>query len=304
MVKKGLFTLILFCSICFSHAQIWVQPNAIWHYDYWTIGSKGFVKIEHVGDSLIQNKTTMVLQSTWFDFQVNEFGTWFLSGIEIGDTNYVYAEGDTIFYLQNNQFYKLFDFSKGIGDSYYIGTTDGGEFCNTTSTAEVSNVGIDNLGYQFLTLSSPPTSDLRMEYGNYNSRFGGGGFLFPQRYYNCDSMAIIDFPIYTFKCFQDDGLFFNPSGEDCEYMLTHLGLEGLKEENGGIYPNPTNNLLYFSDNFDIIEINIMDTKGNLIFKENKKFAKSLDVSFLNTGMYFLIIKGANNENIKYRFVKN
>lgn len=296
------FSLIFFSSHFI--AQIWVQPNAVWHYDYWTVGSKGFVKIEHIGDSIIQNKSTMVLQSTWFDFQMNQLGTWFLSGIEIGDTNYVYAEGDTVFYLQNNQYYKLFDFSRNVGDTYSIGATNGGEFCDTSSTTIVGNVGIDNLGYQFLTLSSPPTSDLRIENGNYNSRFGGGGFLFPQRYYTCDPMVITDIPIFTFKCFQDDELFFNPSGEDCEYMLTHLGLEELNEENMGVYPNPTKGILNFSNHPEIVEIKIIDSKGNLLFKENEKVYGSLDVSFLNPGMYYVLLSDPTNGTINYRFIKN
>lgn len=304
MHKRAVLSFSFIFIISFLNAQNWVQPNATWHYDYWTIGSKGFVKIEHVGDSLIYNKSTMVLQSTWFDFQMNQFGTWFLAGIQTTDTNYVYAEGDTVFYLQNNQFQKLFDFSKSIGDSYSIGVTDGGEFCNTTSTAVVSNVGVDNLGYQFLTLSSPPTSDLRIEYGNYNSRFGGGSFLFPQRYYNCDSMVIIDFPIFTFKCFQDDGMFFNPSGEDCEYMLTHLGMEEINEWNLGVYPNPATEQLIVESDFNVLEMKLIDTKGNLLWKDNQKISKSVDVSFLNPGMYFLVLLGTDSEMYSYRFVKN
>lgn len=304
MLKRAVTSFSFIFLMSFLNAQIWVQPNAVWHYDYWTIGSEGFVKIEHVGDSVIQNKSTMVLQSTWFDFQMNQFGTWFLSGINVGDTNYVYAEGDTVFYLQNNQFQKLFDFSKNVGESYTIGLTDGGEACNTNSTADVSNVGVDNLGYQFLTLSSPPTSDLRIEYGNYNSRFGGGGFLFPQRYFSCDSMVIIDFPIYTFKCFQDDGMFFNPSGEDCEYLLTHLGMEEINKWNLGLYPNPANDQLTVESDFNVLEMKLIDTKGNLLWKDNQKNSKSIDVSFLNPGMYFLVLLGTDSEIYSYRFVKN
>lgn len=304
MLKKAVTSFSFILLVSFLNAQNWVLPNATWHYDYWTIGSEGFVKIEHVGDSVIQNKSTMVFKSTRYDFQMNQFGTWFLAGIQLYDSNYVYAEGDTVFYLQNNQFQKLFDFSKNAGESYTIGFTDGGEFCNTTSTVNVSNVGVDNLGYQFLTLSSPPTSDLRIEYGNYNSRFGGGSFLFPQRYYNCDSMVIIDFPIYTFKCFQDDGMFFNPSGEDCEYLLTYLGLEHLYEWNTSLYPNPTSDKLTIVSDTDFTEIKIVDTKGNLVWKDDEKLTKNLDVSFLNPGMYIIVLSGASNEAHNYRFVKN
>jgi len=303
-VKKVLLLLTLFFVMSHSYAQIWVQPNAVWHYDYWVVGGMGFVKIEHIGDSVIQNKTTMKLQSTWFNFQMNQFGAWFFTGPQISDTNYLYADGDTVFYFQNNQFQKLFDFSKTIGDAYAIGNTSDGEFCNTTSTAEVSNVGIDILGYPILTLSSPPTSDLRIEYGDYNTRFGGGAFLFPQRYYNCDPQVIHDFPIFTFKCFQDDGMFYNPSGEDCEYMLTHLDLEGLNSESPRIYPNPTSSLLNIQTEQEFVELKLVDIKGKVLLKESQNLSKVIDVSFFSPGIYFIELMNVNNDIFNYRFIKN
>jgi hypothetical protein len=235
---------------------------------------------------------------------MNEFGIWFLSGIQINDTNYVYAEGDTVFYLQNNQFQKLFDFSKNTGDTYRIGTTDGGEFCDTASIVDVVNVGIDNLGYQFLTLSSPITSDLKIQYGNYNSRFGGGGFLFPQRYYNCDPLVIIDFPIFSFKCFQDDSLTFNPSGEDCEYLLNNVGLDNLNRSSFTLGPNPADQMLNIKAPSDINTIEVFDTKGKLIMTQSNQGSDAvINISSLATGLYVVKIHGHALMAPMKRFVK-
>lgn len=284
-----------------SYAQIWVQPNAVWHYDYWTIGYSGFVKIQHIGDSVIQGKSTMMFESKDYQFYTDQFGETFLAGPYVMDTTYTYVAGDTVFYLQNNQFFKLFDFSQAIGNSYPIGVTDGNDMCSTSSSTEVIDTGVDGLGYDYITLNSPDTSDLRL-YGDYNTRFGGGNYLFPRRFW-CDPMTIAEYYNFTFKCFQDDGMFYNPSGQDCEYMLTHLELTEMKEKEIVIYPNPTNGLLNIQTEQEFIELKLVDINGKVLLTESQNVTKVIDVSFLNSGIYFIVLTNKNAKVFHSRFIK-
>ena len=284
-----------------SHAPIWVQPNAVWHYDYWVIGGQGFVKIEHIGDSVIQGKSTMMLGTTDYQFSTDQFGDIVFNGAFVWDTNYVYADGDTVFYFQNNQFQKLFDFSQSTGESYLIGETDGNDMCSTSSYTEVTGIGIDGLGYPFISLNSPDTSDLRL-YGDYNKRFGGGQFLLPQRFW-CDPQIIPEYYSFEFKCFQDDGMFYNPSGEDCEYLLTHLGLNEANQPNLNLFPNPAENSIKIQSECNSSTIIITNLNGEIIVELENITNNDIDISFLSPGIYLLNQTTIDGNISISRFVK-
>lgn len=260
------------------------------------------MKIERIGDSIIQGKTTMMLETTDYLFYSDQFGDIVFNGPDVWDTNYVYADGDTVFYFQNNEFQKLFDFSKIVGESYLIGETDGNDMCSTSSYTGVTGTGVDGLGYNFIALSSPDTSDLRLS-GNYNTRFGGGSFLFPIRHW-CDPGIIAHYYDFTFKCFQDDNFFYNPSGEDCEYLLTHLGI--VEKENSAVtlMPNPANDIITI-EYLGVLEVRaLFDVYGKEV--ERDMFiveGNTINISSLKKGVYFLYFKDSNNSFGAIKFIK-
>ncbi len=71
-----------------------------------------------------------------------------------------------------------------------------------------------------------------------------------------------------------------------------------------VYPNPVNNTLFINANEAINNVVIRDLSGKAVFKsENLNTQKGIDVSFLNTGAYFISIETANGtQNAK--FIKN
>lgn len=301
MKQLTILLLTFFLSPISGSTQIWIQPNAVWHYDYWTIGYEGFVKIQHIGDSLIQGKTTKILESKDYQFYSDQFGEIYFAGPYVIDTNYVYAEGDTVFYLQDNQFHKLFDFSKNVGESYLIGNTGGNDMCNTNSYTEVIGTSVDVLGYDFITLSSSDTSELRL-FGDFNTRFGGGEFLLPRKFW-CDPQIVVEYYNFTFKCFQDDGIFYNPSGEDCEYLLTHLGLSDNNNENDKflLFPNPVTDQFSIKSDQPVLAIFITDMNGRILKDYSSQDTNAFNVSEITAGMYFLIIEKENGQILKQKF---
>ncbi|WP_339837503.1 T9SS type A sorting domain-containing protein [uncultured Flavobacterium sp.] len=71
-----------------------------------------------------------------------------------------------------------------------------------------------------------------------------------------------------------------------------------------LYPNPTNHLLNIDvpDNFEVKSINIINQIGQTIINQNENY-KSIDVSTLSNGIYFIKINSENG-TITKQFIKN
>ena len=81
------------------------------------------------------------------------------------------------------------------------------------------------------------------------------------------------------------------------YVYTIVGLEEFTN-NYSISPNPTNGIVTIKTNSaEILTIELVDVFGKFI--DSIKTSDSIDISFLNNGIYFLSIEG-----IKYRIIKN
>lgn len=73
-----------------------------------------------------------------------------------------------------------------------------------------------------------------------------------------------------------------------------------------VYPNPASNELFvsFPDEFFSNEITIFDTLGRQVFRvSNYENNSSIDISFLNNGMYILKMKSNNSEQSKKIIIK-
>lgn len=281
------------------YSQVWVQSNAVWHYEFSSTNTGGFIKVEHIRDTVLDSKNAMVFLSTKFEFAFDPNNTLFLLDNSIIDTNYTWTNGDTVFYWQDDKFEILYNFSETIGESWIIGTNgDGFNDCSETSTVQVVNQGlIDIGGLEFLTLDlfSDDTSDLKLR-GSYNSRFGNHSelntqynFLFPRKSF-CSNPEIDDTYLYKFRCFQDEQVTYNPSGEDCEYPLGIVGIKKVEFYNNNIFPNPTNGLINVCTENELTDMFIYDSSGQevekftLIGNENE-----IEVS-LEKGTYFVYFK--------------
>jgi len=68
-----------------------------------------------------------------------------------------------------------------------------------------------------------------------------------------------------------------------------------------VYPNPVNNTLFVNTNTTVNKLTIRDLSGKAVYNQvNPNTEKGLDVSFLNTGAYFISIETANGiENAKF-----
>jgi hypothetical protein len=280
--------LIIFSPISLSaQNSIWVKPNAVWHYDYWTIGWFGFMKIEHNGDTIIQGKNAMHFVLTDYAFTYNQQGQTVPYGLFPAGDFYTYSEGDTVFYLQNEAFQKLLDFSKTTGDSYKIGVTNPSpsDQCSPESWTMLTATGTDVYGYPTITVEPYLNANLKLS-GTFNNRFGGDYFLPLLR--SCDPNIIWEDYIFSFRCFQDDSLAVNPSGVECEYMLTHVGLNAVEDHTVYIGPNPTNGDIYMQSNEQLSRIELFTLAGIRVqTQEVHSSICILEMSKFEPGLYVL-----------------
>jgi predicted small secreted protein len=121
-------------------------------------------------------------------------------------------------------------------------------------------------------------------------------------------MAISDFNTVYFFCqafnqFWDFGSITPFTTSNCAV----LGTSSLEKSNFKIYPNPTANELNFDLNSvsDILKIKIYNTLGSQIISEKiiSENNKNLDVSLLDSGVYFIELQDQNNNRFVQRFVK-
>lgn len=315
IIKKQISILLIFCLLNLpSFAQIWVQPNAVWHYDFSNGSSGGFVKIEYIKDTLLDAKVSKMFLTTKFEFVVDQNNVTQFLGSTVVDSNYTWNNSDTVFYWKNNQFEILYDFTKTIGDYWVIGSGGNNESgCSSISTVEVLGenlVDYNGISYASFDLYSADSSNYKLR-GKYNSRFGAyseiqGSYnlIFPSQSWFCDSSIPDESPQFIFRCFEDDGLTYNPSGEDCEYLLTHLGIEGLNKSIT-ISPNPFQSGIKINGIDACEKIVITDSRGTTIkefFTINELNATSLE--YLVEGIYFVQIQQKNNQINTIKILKN
>jgi hypothetical protein len=308
---KNFLALYLFAFTINANSQVWIDQNAVWHYDYWGVAEEGFFKLEYNQDSLVGGQTCQMIETNQHAFYMNQDGEIVHGGASPKPNEFTYVNGDTVFYWRDNQFFTLFDFGALIGDQWQIGSTNtsGDDFCNDSSFVEVLDTGtvvINSITYRTITLETTAGSALRFggvfveRFGQIGSNYGFG--TFPGTTI-CDTNVIVDYYQFTFKCFEDDSFtLHNPSGEDCEYLLTHLNIENLSDQALLIYPNPARDFLTVEMHGDGV-IQVLDNLGQLVVEKNHSEKTFIDMSSQPVGLYFLLFKNGNTSQVK-KLVKN
>jgi Secretion system C-terminal sorting domain len=121
---------------------------------------------------------------------------------------------------------------------------------------------------------------------------------------NISNYSKVFFHCDSFNAFWDLGTITAFTPANCAL----LGLNSLdvSENDFKIYPNPTSNLLTIetgdvADN--ILNVKIYNTLGSLVSEKNNIVASTINVSELNSGIYFIEIANYENKKAIKRFVK-
>lgn len=301
---KTILTIALFSffsNIIFS--QVWIDQDAVWHYNIDAGGLfQGFSKYEYTSDATIQGHVCQVIEKN--QHQVQNFGGNYSHSNHPMETNYTYTNGDTVFWLVEDEFKVLYNFGAQPGDTWITANADTSVDCFAT-TIEVDSIGTINMNGQnlrWIAFHSLDNSSYIYQ-GKAVEKFG----LFEMSYYSphalfpvktdCTEGTVIDFFFNQFTCYEDISFnLFNTTNQDCEYKAS-LSVEDLNTDNTGItfYINQTDKTLQLeakelSNNTNCYIVNstgqIAVNKISLFSHSN---AESLNISKLNSGIYFLLI---------------
>ncbi len=294
-----------------AQAPIWIQNNAVWHYDFENnFGNSGFLKTRYIGDTIINGQTAQILTTTRYLFLTDQNYITHLISITELDTNYTWNNQNQVFYWRENQFELLYDFTTLTNESYTIDSDeDQTFFCNSISTANVLSTGTVSFGnqtYPTMELTYSPGDFTRLE-GSYNARFGNQSstgaltWLFPIEA-NCQPGVIMEYPFYKFRCFQDDSLVVNPANVECEYQLTHVGINDFNEDGFLVYPNPAANFVTLFSPFEQNEVQIFNLAGQLV-KSTQTRSQLQELHFeLPKGTYTMKVFAGNELRLTEKLV--
>ncbi len=317
-MKKIIFTLlVILFGLNLVKGQVWVQPGAVWHYDYW-LPLNGFDKMEYEKDTLIQGRICQKITTMDYWFVKNHLGQTVLIGPSKLKDQFTSVSGDTVFWWNNNNFFVLYNFGASIGDNWVVSVVNpGGTYaeCDDTSRIFVTDTGsvvINSVRYRTITLEPSSNSAIGFR-GKYVERFGLMSTvydqfqtLFPDRY-QCDSItAVVDWAFFRFKCFQDSTFpLYNPHTQDCEHLLKTIGIDEPEAEPVSIFPNPTSGDIFIYDKIKREKIaDVYSYQGVLIqrFYLSKEDSR-INLSEFPAGVYFILVNCNQGQSQSFKIIK-
>lgn len=95
---------------------------------------------------------------------------------------------------------------------------------------------------------------------------------------------------------------------ECKFDVgddVQIGIQEIKDDNKlSVSPNPTRNILKIeTDNLNVTELIIRNSTGFEIQRYNDNIPSAIDVSYLPSGIYFLIANTEDNKFVVRKFVK-
>lgn len=292
-MKNTVLIVLLLISFCGMSQSNWIKENAVWHYKYFnpSMPGYGYIKVWDNGDTTIQNIVCTKLKAVKHAFEpinANWDLTEFVSNYESG---IVYYSNDTVYRWNGNEFKMMYDFSAQTGNSWNLHTGTNMPFgCGDTSRLIVNSVGSVNLGgnsYNELNVSSTDSSHYFIS-GKINARFGPSqNYLFPWTK-ACTNQGAYDVDQITFVCFEDDSLYYNPTGEACEY---YLGLDESTRNSVSLFPNPSKGKIELLSDIPLKSIKVINIVGATLKEIRTDLTlKEIDLSELPQGTYYLEIE--------------
>ncbi len=306
IMKKSIYTftfisylvLLSFTNI-FAQGS-WCPPGSVWYYGFDAEYFSGYIKIEYVGDTIIQSVSCKKLKKIMYSYN---FVSQELNSYIIGN-EYTYAEEDKVFYYTANQFFKLYDFAAQPGDTWTVQGTKHYENCDSTGIVKVDSIGtiqIDGFQHRYICVS--PADDFS-EWGwksvkiienigpvepNANNSYD---FLFPVKLSFCGMALDEHIEGGFFRCYSNASGFDYTSGivAECDFIPT--GVEEFHiSDIVSILPNPYDRCttIRVSKNYKHGNVHVFNMEGRLV-KQMKLtgFENSLDLSSFKSGIYMFV----------------
>ena len=280
-----------------AQAKEFAPVGSEWYYEYQSMMKTGYVHIEAVSDTLIDNvkctKLTKILYG--YDYYDGLF-KWTIGNEYVTQTN------DSVKIYRNGGFHLLFDFGASIGDTWIL-IGDNIPCEQSYGLVHVVDIGKETINGQVLKYvkilddqhsywgygncmeSEPCTDTVKIveKIGPIKS------YLLPSQ------KCVFDYSEGgSLRCYIDNDLgYLNYSwtGVNCGYINEQYQLIDDADEESPLvtYPNPCNDLLHIVLNNDNnTDVFLYDNQGNMVCQFSN-IAKDFDIDMSNfpTGLYFL-----------------
>jgi hypothetical protein len=310
-MKKIITFSFIIVSIFSMKAQTtpWISQGATWFYTWSTPGLQGNDKIEYTNDTVLLGKACEVLETTRYTYAIPGPGLPIaLISSQIVDTNFTYSNGDTVFYLNNNQFNVLYNFGAQVNDQWNLGVDTSTLMCSKSivKVDSISSITINSNSHRVLYTSDSANSSIGIT-GEIIEHIGALQYLFPTER-NCGSQIIVEFYMFNFSCFQDNTIsYMLVSPAECENPY-HVGVSELAIGSDKIQcsPNPVEHILNIDflteNNYKICVYNLLGEKT--VEKTNQKNQSlNIDFSDLPSGIYIATFEDGMGEKTSKRIIK-
>lgn len=176
-------------------------------------------------------------------------------------------------------------------------------------------IDFDTMGFLFVGLipdliyndenSSFTINDMATNFGSYHFAEATGLFEIP---FIANEDVFIDWNnpfTYSFR-YEGDLIFLditNSNDDVAIFYATTLSNTNFENVEFSLYPNPTTNILHIeTTQEDIKTVEIFNLQGKRVLQTNTREVKSIEVSALNNGVYFVKLS-TNQGEITKKFVK-
>ncbi|MFZ5939848.1 MAG: T9SS type A sorting domain-containing protein [Bacteroidota bacterium] len=224
-------------STCIYAQNEWAPIGAVWYYDRNTDYEFGYVRIESVKDSLVQEKTCRILYVRKSTYRTP--GVYETTNLEPVITR---QEGSKVYYFQDGQFHLLYDFDPLVGDVWDIGAAQTEPDECSAGKVIVDSIQTVSLGGNML--KAIYTSPYENSPVSYSDRIiegvGSLGYLLP--FSTCTPPQDGWKPGGPIRCYSSAAFSYSWGSKDCDYIT------GINKPFSGefvfLYPNPFTDKLH------------------------------------------------------------
>jgi hypothetical protein len=284
---KHVFLLIFISASLFTNAQIWAPEGATWHYNFSSFWVEGHIKIEKIGDTLINDINCDILQreSHTYNFISEEYSSG-ITGLE-----FTYEADSVVYFYRDGEFHTLYDFGAEAGDSW---TVPADVNCAEDQIVVDSVEWVEINGEEQKKLHIHSVDNHQFLGDEIIEKMGSMTYMFPIPY--CVTDVALGGP---FRCYSDDeGFSYSINPEvDCDFII---GVDEMFNELSEIelFPNPASDFISVkipSVQSEELELTLYNSLGKTVEVpiQNSREMR-IDVRALSNGIYFLRIQSGKS----------
>jgi len=296
---KPILSFLLIVTVCFpAFSQVEFAPvGAEWYYSQYegyNPPMANYIKHECIKDSAIGGKLVKVIKKTKFTWE---------EPADLGN-EYLYQNGDTVFYWKSGEFHELYNFSLSKGDSMLL-YSELFNYCEDKTPygwVEINSVySVTVNGQNLKAYFANPKEGSVWGFSHYPivEKIGSIRYLLPQ-----STSCIMDVPgIGSLRCYSDPDLgSFHYGNLPCDTLTTYPDYIGSVQKGYmfRLYPNPVTDVLcidYSGTSHGEFYIEIYNNAGETACRKTFCPGDKINLSFLPGGLYVIII--SDNEKQYY-----